>query len=138
MSSTISDIRAALANRLEATGIKALNYPPADSVGNELPVAYVMFSSGRYDATYGGRPLNGEIIITLLAASAENDEGWMELDRFLSAEGDSSILVALQEDSALGLPDVSSGVMGFQNAGFRNDLGGIWGADIIVNYIKAS
>lgn len=138
MASTISDIRRALRERVAQTGIRARLEPPPDEVGNELPLAYINLVSGSYAATFGGRPLSGEIIVTVIVQSGENDEGWYALDKYLSSEGAESIVQAIEEDGNLGLSDVSVGVMGFRNAGFRDIAGGVWAAEIVVNYAKAS
>ena len=139
MSSTISDIRRNLQEQIALiNGLKVTLVPPADSVGNELPVATINLLNASYALTYGGKSLGGEIIITIYVQSGENDEGWQQLDEYLSAEGDNSIVRAIEDDTTAGLPDVTFAVMGFQNAGFQNILGGVWSAEILVNYAKRS
>lgn len=142
--STLAEIREAIAERIAVadSALRVYKTPPADGVGNQLPCAYPLGIAGNFTTTFGGDassfPMDSEFLVRVLVASGEPDEAWLKLEEYLSPAGDKSIAAAVNTDPSLGLTDIQAVVIGFRNAGFRDQLPDVLSAELVIRLIRSN
>ena len=135
MADELKNIRAGLSSLLSGiAGLKVLDYP-ADSV-HEFPAAVVLFEAREAIETVGNTT-TGLINLVVLVSSADTQDAYDALDRFMDPRGQDSIEGALDADRTWGGNVDDGGLLSIDNVGRRNLWGGSYiAADFHIQFVK--
>ena len=137
MADEIKDAKDGLGTLLSnISGLKVIDYP-AEAV-HEFPVAVVLFESRDTMQTLGGSSFAGKIKVVLLVSSADTQQAYDTLDRYMAPLGTSSIEAAVDADNTWGSKVDDGRLVSIDDVGHRKLWGGFYvGADFHFEFVKS-